>query len=335
MSKRAVPAVFGSVFHQEMPVLAYEQGKWQDVQWQSSQHLTLPSGAHSLHYGSECFEGLKAFRQHNGDIVLFRPDANIARMQQSAELLHLPIPEHEAFKAALIELVQRATDDIPDAPAALYLRPTLIGTDPIIGKAGAPSETALLYILASPVGDYFKAGSPVKLLVETENLRCAPHMGRIKCGGNYASAMPWVLKAKAEYGASQVLFCPNGDVQETGASNFILIQGNELITKPLTSEFLHGITRDSTLKIAQDLGYTINERHFTVNELKTAIENGAEAILTGTAAVISPVTSFIINGEEVCVQSTERGNALRRAITNIQYGLAEDKYGWLVRIPSL
>lgn len=329
---RPVPAVFGSVFHAQMPVLTYENQQWQAVRWQPSNELTLAPGAHGLHYGSECFEGLKAFRQANGKIVLFRPDANIARMQQSAQILNLPQPESQAFMDALIELTRRAADEIPDAPASLYLRPTLIGTDPIIGKAGAPSDTAMLYILASPVGDYFKVGSPVKLLVETENIRCAPHMGRVKCGGNYASAMPWVLKAKAEHGANQVLFCPNGDVQETGASNFMLIVDKEIITKPLTDEFLHGVTRDSVLKVAADMGYTINERNFTVTELKAAIEQGAEAILTGTAAVISPVTSFVIDGQELTVQSQTHGNAIRKAITDIQYGLSEDKYGWLVEV---
>ncbi|MDO4434622.1 MAG: branched-chain-amino-acid transaminase [Alysiella sp.] len=332
MTRQAPPAVFGSVFHSEMPMIAYQNGAWQSVTWQASNQLTLAPGAHSLHYGSECFEGLKAFRQINGKIVLFRPEANITRMQQSAQILNLPQPQKQAFMEALLELTRRAADEIPDAPGSLYLRPTLIGTDPIIGKAGAPSDTALLYILASPVGDYFKAGSPVKLLVETENIRCAPHMGRVKCGGNYASAMPWVLKAKAEHGAAQVLFCPKGDVQETGASNFAVIYQNEIITKPLTDEFLHGVTRDSVLKIAVDMGYTINERHFTVNEMQTWIENGAEAILTGTAAVISPVTSLVIAGKEVVVQNTEHGNRIRKAITDIQYGHAEDKYGWLLEV---
>ena len=329
---RTVPAVFGSVFHKEMPVLAFENGAWQPTRWQSSAEIAFSPAAHGLHYGSECFEGLKAFRQQDGTIVLFRPEANIARMQQSARLLHLPVPDAEAFQAALIELVRRAADEIPDAPAALYLRPTLIGTDPVIGKAGSSSTDAVLYILASPVGDYFKMGSPVKILVETQHMRCAPHMGRVKCGGNYASALHWVSKAKEEFGANQVLFCPNGDVQETGASNFILINGSELVTKPLTDEFLHGITRDSVLKAARDAGYRISERNFTVAELQSAVENGAEAILTGTAAVISPVTSFVIEGREIPVQSTERGTALRKIITDIQYGVAPDTYGWLTKI---
>ena len=329
---REVPAVFGSVFHPEMPVLAFENGAWQPTRWQSSSEFTLAPAAHSLHYGSECFEGLKAFRQQNGDIVIFRPDDNIARMQQSARLLEIPVPETAAFRDALFELVRRAADIVPDAPNAMYLRPTLIGTDPVIGKAAHGTDSAVLYILASPVGDYFKVGSPMKLLVETQHQRCAPHMGRIKCGGNYASALAWVLKAKEEHGANQVLFCPNGDVQETAASNFALINGNEIITKPLTSEFLHGVTRDSVLTIANDLGYTISERNFTVAELKAAVEQGAEAILTGTAAVISPVTSFVIDGKEIPVASTERGTAIRKAVTDIQFGLAEDKFDWLVRV---
>ena len=164
---RPVPAVFGSVFHAQMPVTAYKNQAWQPVEWQPSQTLALPPGAHALHYGSECFEGLKAFRQAGGKTVLFRPEANIARMRQSAQILRLPQPDAAIFRDMLLQLVRRAAGEIPDAPAALYLRPTLIGTDPVIGKAGAPSDTALLYILASPVGDYFKAGSPVKILVET------------------------------------------------------------------------------------------------------------------------------------------------------------------------
>lgn len=329
---RSAPAVFGSVFHPEMPVLAYENQQWQPVKWQPSKEITLSAGAHALHYGSECFEGLKAFRQQNGKIVLFRPQANIARMQQSADILHLPRPETEPFLNAIIELTRRSQDNIPDAPASLYLRPTLIGTDPVIGKAGAPSDSALLYILASPVGDYFQVGTPVKLLVETEHLRCAPHMGRVKCGGNYASAMPWVIKAKQEHNANQVLFCPNGDVQETGASNFMLIFNNQIITKPLTDEFLHGVTRDSVLKIATDIGYQINERHFNVNEMQDMVQQGAEAILTGTAAVISPVTSLVINGQEIATQSQEQGKKIRQAITDIQFGLAPDQYNWLVEV---
>lgn len=131
------------------------------------------------------------------------------------------------------------------------------------------------------------------------------------------------------------LFCPNGDVQETDASNFALINGNEIITKqPPTEEFLHGITRDSVLHVAADLGYKVSECNFTVAELQAAAENRAEATLTGMVAVVSPVTSFVINGKEIVLQSQEHGTAIHNAITDIQYDLAEDRYGWLCPYPS-
>jgi len=146
--------------------------------------------------------------------------------------------------------VQHA-DEIPEPPASLYLRPTLIGTEKNIGAAAAPSTEALLFVIASPVGDYFGAGaSTLKLLIDDQHARTTEQLGSTKTGGNYASALGPTLDAKAEFGVDQVLFCPHGDVQETGAANFILISDDEVITKPLDSTFLHGITRDSILQLA-------------------------------------------------------------------------------------
>ncbi|UJF25397.1 branched-chain-amino-acid transaminase [Suttonella sp. R2A3] len=259
----------------------------------------------------------------------FRLDAHIERIQKSAERLYLPAPDASLLREMIIDLVRRCRDMIPDAPGSLYLRPTLIGIDPNIGKAAVASDTAMLYVLASPVGDYFTPGTPLKLLVETEHQRCAPHMGSVKSGGNYASALYWQMIAKKEKDVQQVLFCPNGDVQETGASNFILIQDNTLITKSLSDEFLHGVTRRTTLQIAQDLGYQAHETSLSVDDLREAINNGAEAALTGTAAVIAPVTAFLIGDETIEVQSQEHALKLRRAIMDVQYGLRPDPHGWL------
>ena len=250
-------------------------------------------------------------------------------MANSARSLHLPVPDAQMLHEATVELVKRAMEDVPERPGSLYLRPTLIGVDPNVGKAGSPSDSALLFVLASPVGDYFVAGSPMKLLVETEHARCAPHMGSIKTGGNYASALHWQAKAKAEVGANQVLFCPHGDVQETGASNFIIIHGNTLITKRLTSEFLHGVTRDSVLQVARDRGLEVQETDYTVADMRAWLQDGAEAALTGTAAVISPVTSMIIDGEDIALASQQQALALRQAVMDIQYGDSADIHGWL------
>ena len=197
---RTIPQTFGSVFFDEMMISRY-QGSWQPPVLQPSNSLTLHPGAHVLHYGSTCFEGLKAFRQEDGRTAIFRIDAHVKRMANSAARLYLPIPDAALLKGMILDLVSCAVDIIPDAPGSLYLRPTLIGDEPQIGKAGTPSDTAILYILASPVGDYFVPGTPLKILVESHHQRCAPHMGSVKSGGNYASALHWQMQARSEYGA--------------------------------------------------------------------------------------------------------------------------------------
>lgn len=329
---KEIPAVFGTVFAPEMPIAYFHEGKWGDTQWQASDNITLHPGAHVLHYGSEIFEGMKAFRHEDGSVHIFRLDAGVERMCQSAKSLYLPIPDAKQLSEMIIQAVKKAEDIVPDQRGALYIRPALIGTTPNIGNATHPTDDAALYILTSPVGDYLKVGAELRVLVETHHQRCAPHMGSIKSGGNYASALHWAMEAEKKYHAKQVLFCPNGDVQETGASNFMIIDGKTIITKALTSEFLHGITRRTVLQIAQDNGYQVEERHFTVDELKERIDNGAEAILTGTAAVISPISTFIIDEKDVPVQSNEAGLAIRQLITDIQYGRAPDTHGWLTAV---
>jgi len=161
-------------------------------------------------------------------------------------------------------------------------------------------------------------------------------MGMVKSGGNYASAMGPILAAKEQYKADQVLFCPGGDVQETGAANFLLIDGDEIITKALDSSFLHGITRDSLLTIARDIGMKVSERELTVGELlDRASKPNTEAALSGTAAVLTPVGTLIRNGKEFKVGSGEAGDKtkqLRQALNAVQWGQAEDKHGWLTRV---
>jgi branched-chain amino acid aminotransferase len=215
------------------------------------------------------------------------------------------------------------------------MRPTLIGTLENIGAAAAPSSEAVLFVLASPVGDYFSGGAgALKVLVEENRARSTEQLGSTKTGGNYAAALGPTLEAKAKFGVDQVLFCPNGDVQETGASNFLLIGDDEIITKPLDSTFLHGITRDSILKLAADLGYKISERNFTVTEMMELVKT-YEAALSGTAACLSAVGALVYNGTEVLVRDGNPGpntDRLRKALQDIQYGLAPDKYQWLTEV---
>ena len=330
-------AAFGTVFMPKMALATYENDSWTTSTIVASDKLEMHPGAHVLHYSSTCFEGLKAFKHEDGSVNIFRMDANIQRMSQSTDLLFLPAIDKKQLASMIKEIVALYADDVPSPPGSMYIRPTHIGTEPSIGKAAVSSETSLLYVLLSPVGDYFAGGvKPLRLLLEENGARCASHMGMIKSGGNYASALGPIARARKECNADQVLFCPNGDVQETGAANFILIDGNEIITKALDSSFLHGITRDSILTIARDMGMTVTERNFTVDELiERSQKPGTEAALSGTAAVLTPVGTLIHNGEEIIVGSGEAGETtlkLRQALNDIQWGKAEDKFGWLTKI---
>lgn len=330
-------AAFGTVFMPKMALASFDNNSWTASRIVPSDKLELHPGAHVLHYSSTCFEGLKAFKHDDGSVNIFRMDANIERMSQSSELLSLPEIDKDLLAQMIKDAVGLYADDVPTPPGSMYIRPTHIGTEPAIGKAAASSVSSLLYVLLSPVGDYFTGGAkPLRLLLEEDGMRCAPHMGMIKSGGNYASALGPIAKARKECNADQILFCPNGDVQETGAANFILIDGNEIITKALDSSFLHGVTRDSILTIARDAGMTVTERNFTVSELlERAKKPGTEAALSGTAAVLTPVGTLIHNGQELTVGSGEPGETtlkLRQALNDIQWGKAEDKYGWLAKV---
>jgi len=233
--------------------------------------------------------------------------------------------------------VSRYADEIPASPGTLYLRPTHLGTEAAIGKAAAPSSQSMLYVLASPVGDYFAGGdATLRILIDEVGMRCAPHMGMVKSGGNYASALQMVNKAGVEHKADQVLFCPDGDVQETAATNFMLIEGNELVTKALDSTFLHGVTRASVLTLAAEMGLTVSERNLSVAELiERSARPGAEAALSGTAAILTPVGTLIHQGKDYTVGTGKPGTTtlkLRKALNDIQFGLAEDRFGWLTQV---
>ncbi|MDH3334702.1 MAG: aminotransferase class IV [Gammaproteobacteria bacterium] len=266
---------------------------------------------------------------------MFRLHDHVARMQRSAASLRLPIPGADLLAGMVVDVVHKNLADIPEPPASLYLRPTLIGTYQNIGAAAAPSPEATLFVLCSPVGDYFAGGAAaLKLLVEDKKARTTEQLGSTKTGGNYAAALGPTLEAKEKYGVDQVLFCPQGDVQETGAANFLLISDDEIITKSLDSTFLHGMTRDSILKLGAELGYTISERQFTVDELLEKVKT-YEACLSGTAATLAPVGALVYNGKEIQVRDGQPGpnrKKLQTALQNIQYGLEPDTHGWLTEV---
>ena len=281
------PAPFGTVFAEKMVINQFGENGWGTYSLEKTAPFSLHPGAHVFHYASTCFEGLKAYRRDDGGVHIFRLDSHVARMRQSARLLQLPEPDDAMLRDMILEGVRASRSEIPAYPGALYIRPTLIGTQVNIGAAATATTEATLFILLSPVGDYFQGGQrPLRILVEDQAMRSTPDFGMAKTGGNYAAALRRITQAKNEYSADQVLFCPGGDVQETGAANFLLLNDNEILTKQLDSSFLHGVTRDSALTIAPELGYKVSERNFKVDEMLDWVKTG-EAALSGTARRVS------------------------------------------------
>lgn len=328
---------FGTVFMPEMSISWFDGNGWTTPQMVASDHIPIHPAAHVLHYSSTCFDGQKAFKHSDGSVYTFRIEDNIERFAQSSRLLHLPTIDQDVTKEMTMALLEKYADDVPDTPGSMYIRPTHIGTDVSIGKAAAPSSTSAVYILLSPVGDYFASGDKaLKLLVDEHDMRCAPHVGMVKSGGNYASALHPIMSARAEHDVDQVLFSPDGIVQETGASNFIMIDGDELITPALNTSFLHGITRDSILTLARDAGYRVNECELSVSEvIERAQKPETEASLPGTAAVLAPVGELLYAGKTYTVGSGKPGPktlALRKRLNDIQWGLAKDTHGWLTKV---
>jgi branched-chain amino acid aminotransferase len=312
----------------------YDGAKWSKPEVVSSDSIQIHPGSHVLHYSSTCFEGLKAFKHADGSVKIFRPQDNVKRLIQSSQILSMPAVEESMLLNMVSDIVRLYQAETPEPPHSMYIRPTHIGTEPAIGKAAHPSATSMLYVLLSPVGDYFENGiSCLKILLEKEQMRCAPHMGMVKSGGNYASALKLIMDARASNQVDQILFCPDGDVQETGASNFVLIEGGELITKPLDSTFLHDITRDSVLTIARDLGLKVSERALSIDELLERSQRPeAEAALSGTAAVLTPVGTLVHKDQEYFINQNQEGKftqSIRKTLNDIQWGLAEDKHQWM------
>jgi branched-chain amino acid aminotransferase len=326
---------FGTVLVEQMATAHFKDGRWSESRLEATRPIELSPAAHVLHYASTCFEGFKAYRWADGSVHLFRMDRHIARLRQSARALALPEPNGEQLADMVRRVVDRCRDEVPEAPGALYLRPLLIGTQANIGAASTPSSEASLIVLASPVWDYFAGGMrPLRIFVDDKNMRTASHLGMVKTGGNYAAAMGPTLAARSEYQADQVLFCPGGEVQETGAANFLLIRERAILTRSLDSTFLHGVTRDALLVLARDLGYATSERVFDVREMLEWVKTG-EAALSGTAAVLSAVGTLIHAGKEHRVGDGGVGahtQALREALVAIQRGTAPDSHGWCSRV---
>jgi branched-chain amino acid aminotransferase len=331
---QARPA-FGTVLADKMSIATFKDGKWSADEIRPVAPIPMHPAAHVLHYASSCFEGFKAYRWKDGSVRVFRMDKHIARIRQSAKLLSLPQPDAAQIERMILQTIDVNRAQVPEPPGALYMRPVLFGTMPNIGAASQPSNEATLIVLASPVWDYFSGGmKPLRIYVEDKCHRTAEHLGVVKTGGNYAAAMGPTLAAKEKYQIDQVLFCPGGSVQETGAANFLLIREGHILTRSLDTTFLHGVTRDSLLTMARDMGLKVEERVFDVAEMLEWVKTG-EAALSGTAAVLAGVGTLVHGGVEHRVGDGDVGpvtKKLRAALVAIQNGEAPDRFGWTRKV---
>lgn len=309
----------------------YRDGKWSDMELCDSEYINMHMSAACLHYGLELFEGLKAFRGADGKIRLFRVDENAKRLQSSARKLCLPVPAEKMFIDACCEVVRRNERFVPPygTGASLYLRPLLIGTNPVLGVKAATEAT--LIVFASPVGAYFKEGiKPIKVVVDREQDRSAPRgTGDVKVGGNYASSILSGERAH-QLGYSNVLYLDSVErkyIEECGAANFFGIRDGLYVT-PKSTSILPSITNKSLRRLAEDLGLKVEERRVPVDELAQFTECGA----CGTAAVISPICKIVdLDTDKVYDFGDRVGEYSQKMYTmlqDIQYGRAEDKYGW-------
>ena len=325
-------APFGTLFGDYMTMATLADGVYSyPGSAKPVEDLSLHPGSHVLHYASSCFEGLKAHRQADGSVAIFRLDDHVHRMLQSIDRLRMTVPTFDLVRTMIVDAVTANVSFTPDPPGSLYIRPTMIGTLLNIGAAAAPSDSGLLYVLNSPVGDYFAGGiRPLSIYIETEIPRTTPQFGMVKAGANYVMALGPTLDAKRDHGADQVLFATGDDLTETGASNFFLVDDDRLITRNLDESFLHGVTRASVITIAAEMGYEVEERSIPIDELRAWVAEG-EAFLSGTAAVLAPVGTVAVADEKLQVRDGQPGPntlRLREALTDIQLGNVDDTHGW-------
>ncbi len=328
---------FGKYFADHMFTLEFENGQWKNPKIIPYGPLMMEPGASVFHYGQAMFEGMKAFRSHSGKIHLFRPEFHAKRMASGATRLCMPSIPEDLFLEAIRALVKLDESWIPkEKDSALYLRPTLIGTESFLGVR--PSEKYLFFIITSPVGAYYSEGfSPVKIWIEEDTVRAANGgLGAIKAAANYAASLQAsTLAKKKKY--SQVLWLDAAErkyIEEVGTMNVFFHIGNEVITPSLDGSILAGATRDCVIQILKDWNIPLVQRRISLTEVSEAAKAGTlkEVFGSGTAAVISSVGELANEKYKILINGGKAGELtqkLHAEISAIQHGIKEDKYNWV------
>jgi branched-chain amino acid aminotransferase len=298
--------------------------------------LTLDPATAVLHYAQETFEGMKAYRRDDGSVWTFRPEENAARMVRSSHRLAFPELPVDDFVQAVDALVTVDQRWVPDAEGekSLYIRPFMIATEKFLGVR--PAQHVTFMVICSPAGAYFRSGvKPVTLWLTTEYTRAGRGgMGAAKTGGNYASSLVAQQEATAQ-GCDQVVFLDAQEltyVEELGGMNMYFVYDDGHIVTPATGTILEGITRSSIIELAGKLGHSVEERKFSIDEWRDGVSSGAitEVFACGTAAVVTPVGALKWEGGETpAPASTDLTMRIRQALVDVQYGRAEDTFGWM------
>ena len=332
---------FGMIFTDHMFVADFQEEKgWYDPRVEPYGPLSLDPATAVLHYAQAVFDGLKAFRGQDSKVRLFRPQKHIERMNSSAKRMCIPPLDPDLALRSLVTLVGLERDWVPSSVGtALYVRPTIIASEPFLGVR--PAKSYIYYVILSPVGAYYKEGmNPVKILVVDSYVRAVDGgVGAAKTGGNYAASL---LAAEEAHhaGFTQVLWLDGAQrkyLDEVGTMNIMLRLGDEVVTPPLTGTILPGVTRDSALTLLREWGLAVSERQIEIHEVVAAARKGTlrEAWGTGTAAVISPVGEFAYQGERIVINAGRVGELTQRlyqAIVDIQYARVPDQHGWTLEV---
>jgi len=328
---------FGKVFSDHMFVMDYKDGHWHNPQIQPYGDLSMSPATSVLHYGQSCFEGMKAHKNEEGEVLLFRPYENASRFNISAERMCMPTIPEEFFVEALKSLLELDREWVPNMEGySLYIRPFLIATDPYVGIR--PSETYKFIIFTCPVGAYYSSAVPVK--IETEYTRAVKGgTGFAKAAGNYAAAL-YPAKLGQDQGYTQLIWTDAEEhkyIEEAGTMNILFMIGDKLITPESSDTILDGLTRRSVLDIANEWGLIVEERRISVDEIISSFENGTikEAFGAGTAATIAPISLISYQGQDYMLPERNESDFSNKVLTylnNYKKGKVEDKFNWLYRI---
>lgn len=335
--------VFGRTFTDHMAVVDWESERgWFDPRVVPYGPFSLDPAAAVFHYAQEMFDGLKAFRGADGKIRFFRLDRHCKRMHDGADRLCIPAIDEALMREAILSLVRADADWVPSSPGtSLYIRPTIIATEPFLGVR--PAKKFLFYVIASPVGGYGeKVFTPARILIEDKYVRAAVGgLGAVKAGANYIASLRAAEDAKAR-GYAQVLWTDAAEhtyLEEVGTMNMVVRIDDEFVTPPTGGSILSGVTRDSVLTLLREWGLRANERPIGMEELIAAHRGGKlrEVFGCGTAAVITPVGALGWKGEDMVINDGEPGEISRRlfdAITGVQSGREPDTHGWMTLLDS-